>query len=96
MVDHAACDGNQGLGMLPSYLMDGLAAFLVAGVGDRAGVHDKDIGIAIAISDFISRRLEPRRQSIGFIEVHSAAQGFEGNFFHSLFIGLQNYNKLMI
>lgn len=60
MVDHAACDDNKCLGVLSSYLMDGLTAFLVARVGDSAGVHDKDIGVGVAVGDFISRRLEAR------------------------------------
>lgn len=61
MVDHAASDSNQSLGVLASNLVDGLAAFLVAGVGDGAGVHDEDIGTAIAIRNLIPRRLETRR-----------------------------------
>ena len=73
MVDHAASDGNECFGMLAPYLVDGLAAFLVARVGDGAGVHDEDIGSTIAICNLISRRLETRRQSVGFVQVEAAA-----------------------
>lgn len=73
MVDHATRNGNESLGMFASNLVDGLAAFLVAGVGDGASVYNKDIGIAIAISDFISRCLEARSQGIGFIQIDAAA-----------------------
>ena len=73
VVDHAACDGNQGLWMLAPNLVDGLSAFLVAGIGDGAGVHDKDIGLCIAIGNIIPRRLEARRQGIGLIQVDAAA-----------------------
>ena len=60
MVDHAAGDGNQCLGVLPPYLMDGLTAFLVARVGDGTGVDDENVGAAVAIRNFIARRLETR------------------------------------
>lgn len=73
VVDHTACDDDQCLGVLASYLMDGLSAFLVAGVGDSAGVHDKDIGITIAIGKIIPRLLEARCQGIGLIEIDAAA-----------------------
>ena len=43
VVDHAARDGNQGLRVFAPDLTDGLTTFLVAGVGDSAGVHDKDV-----------------------------------------------------
>lgn len=59
MVHHAARDGNQRFGMLPPDLVDGLSAFLVARVGDGAGVHHEDIRRAVAIGNLISRRLEP-------------------------------------
>ena len=72
MVDHAACDGNQGLGVLASNLSDGLTALLVARIGDGTGVHNENVSCAIVVSNLITFRLEPRRQSIGFIEVHSA------------------------
>ena len=58
--------------MLSANLMDGLPTFLVAGVGDGAGVDDEDIGTAIAIRNLIPRRLEPRSQGIGLIEVDTA------------------------
>ena len=58
MVDHTARDGNECLWMLAPNLMDGLAAFLVAGVGNGAGVHDKDIGVGITVGDVVARRLE--------------------------------------
>ena len=70
--------------MLPPYLMDGLPTFLVAGVGDGAGVDDEDVGAAIAIRNLVPRRLEPRSQGIGLIEVDATAEGFEGDFFHSM------------
>ena len=73
VIHHAPRDGNERLRMFSPDLVDGLAAFLVAGVGDGAGVHDEDIGVTIAISDLISRRLEPRRQGIGFIQIDAAA-----------------------
>ena len=73
VVDHAAGDGNKCLGVLAAYLVDGLTAFLVAGVGDGAGVHDKDIGLGITVGDVVARCLETRRQSIGLIEVDAAA-----------------------
>ena len=72
MIDHAARDGNQCLGMLAPNLVDGLTTFLVASIGDGAGVYDKDIGITIAVGDFISCRLETRRQGIGLIEIDAA------------------------
>ena len=59
MVHHAARDGNQRFGMLPPDLVDGLSAFLVARVGDGAGVHDEDVRRAVGIRNLISRRLEP-------------------------------------
>ena len=73
VVDHATRDGNQCLGVLAAYLVDGLTAFLVAGVGDGAGVHDKDIGVGVAVGDVVARRLEARCQSIGLIQVDAAA-----------------------
>ena len=81
MVDHAARDGNECLGVLAPNLVDGLAAFLVAGVGDGAGVHDKGIGVGIAVGDVVARRLETRRQGVGLIQVDAAAEGFEGDLF---------------
>ena len=60
MVDHTACDSNECIRVFASDLVDSLAAFLVAGVGDGAGVHNEDIGIRICPDDFISRRLEAR------------------------------------
>ena len=60
MVHHAARDGNQRFGMLPPDLVDGLSAFLVARVGDGAGVHDEDVNVVVIVfRDFISRCLEP-------------------------------------
>ena len=59
MVDHAACDGNQGIGMAAPYLPDGLTAFLVTGVGDGAGVHDKDVNVAVVVPDDVPSRLKP-------------------------------------
>ena len=58
VVDHAARDDDERLGVLASYLMDGLPTFLVADVGDSAGVHDKDIGVGIAVGDVVARRFE--------------------------------------
>ena len=80
MVDHAARDGNQGFGVLPSYLMDGLPTFLVARIGNGAGVDDENICCIVTFSNLIARRLEPRSQSIGLIEVDAATEGFEGDF----------------
>ena len=82
MVDHAARDDHQRLWMFPPNLVDGLTAFLVAGIGDGAGVHDENIRRAIAIGNLVSRRLEPRSQGIGFIQIDAATEGFEGDFFH--------------
>ena len=91
MVDHATSDGNQCLRMLATYLTDGLAAFLVAGVGDGAGVHDEDVGDTVALGNLIPRRLEPRCQSIGLIEVDTATESFEGDgFVHFNYFALQN------
>ena len=84
MVDHAARDGNQGLGVFAPDLTDGLTTFLVAGVGDSAGVHDKDVGTAIAVGNLIASRLETRRQSIGLIQVDAASQSLERYFLHRL------------
>ena len=88
MVHHAARDGNQRFWMLPPDLVDGLSAFLVARVGDGAGVHDEDVRRAVAVGNLISRRLEPRSQGIGFIQVDAATEGFEGDsgLVHSLFL----------
>ena len=83
VVDHAAGDYQQGLGVFPSDLMDGLAAFLIALVGDGTGVHHEDVGFVVAAHHLIAACLEPRRQRIGLKEVHSATQGFESNFFHN-------------
>ena len=85
VIDHAARDGNQCLGMFAPNLVDGLAAFLVAGVGDGAGIHNKDISVGIAVSDFIARRLETRRQSVGLIQVDAASQCLERNSHHRTF-----------
>ena len=73
MIHHAPRDGNQCFGMASPDLPDGLAAFLVAGIGDGAGVHDEDIRRAFAIGNLISRRLEPRSQSVSFIQIDAAA-----------------------
>ena len=88
VVHHAPCDGNQCFGMLPPDLVDGLAAFLVARVGDGAGVHDEDVRRVVALGNHISRRLEPRSQGIGFIQVDAATEGFEGDsgLVHPLFL----------
>ena len=80
VVHHAARDGNQRFGMTAPDLPNGLPAFLVARVGDGAGVHDEDVRRAVAIGNLISRRLEPRSQGIGFIQVDTATEGFEGDF----------------
>ena len=84
VVDHAAGDGNQCLGMLASDLVDGLATFLVAGVGDGAGVHDKDVGIGIAVGDVVARSLEARCQSVSLIQVDTTSQSLERYFLHRL------------
>ena len=73
VIYHAACDGDECFRVLPPDLVDGLAAFLVARIGDGAGVHDEDIGIAIAVGNLVSRRLESRRQSISLIQIDAAA-----------------------
>ena len=56
---------------------------------DAPLVADEDVNfVVIVFHDFISRRLEPRSQGIGFIQVDSATEGFEGDsgFVHSLFL----------
>ena len=86
MVDHATRDDDECFGVFASNLVDGLPTFLVARVGDGAGIHDKDIGVGIAVGNLISGRLETRRQGISLVQVDAAAQGFEGDFFtHSRF-----------
>ena len=90
MVDHAACDDQQGFGVFPSDLMDGLSAFLVAGVGDRAGVHHEDVGLA-TLNNLIATCFETRGQGVGFIEVHTASKGFEGDGFHFNYFTPQRY-----
>ena len=72
MVDHATRDGNERLGVLAPDLVNGLTAFLVTGIGDGAGVHDEDIGVGIAVGNVVARRLEARRQGVGFIQVEAA------------------------
>lgn len=59
--------------MFPPDLVDGLTAFLVARVGDGAGVHDVGIRLALAFGNVVARRLEARRQSVGFVQVEAAA-----------------------
>ena len=61
VVDHAAGDDYQRLWVLAPDLVDGLTTFLVARVGDGAGVHDEDIGVGIAVGNVVARSLEARR-----------------------------------
>ena len=58
--------------MFPPYLVDGLTAFLVARVGDGAGVHDVGIRLAVAFGNVVARRLEARSQGVGFVQVDAA------------------------
>ena len=73
MVDHATCDGDNCFGVFAPDLVDGLAAFLVAGVGDGAGVYDIDVGGIVANGNLIASSLEARSQSVCFIQVDAAA-----------------------
>lgn len=85
IVDHASRDGNQRIGILAPYLMDGLAAFLVALVGDGAGVNNEDICAFAAFGYFVAVGLESRCQSISLKQVDAAAQCLECNFHSSIF-----------
>lgn len=82
IVDHASRDGNQCIGILAPYLMDGLAAFLVALVGDCAGVDNEDIGAFAAFGYFVAVGLESRCQSVSLKQVDAAAQCLECNLRH--------------
>lgn len=82
IVDHASRDGNQCIGILAPYLMDGLAAFLVALVGDGAGVDNEDIGAFAAFGYFVAVGLESRCQSVSLKQVDATAQCLECNLRH--------------
>lgn len=82
IVDHASRDGNQCIGVLAPYLMDGLAAFLVALVGDGAGIDNEDIGAFAAFGNFVAVGLESRCQSVSLKQVDAAAQCLECNLRH--------------
>ena len=85
IVDHASRDGNQCIWILATYLMDGLAAFLVALVGDGAGVDNEDIGAFTAFGNFVAVGLESRCQSVSLKQVDTTAQCLECNFHSSIF-----------
>ena len=73
MVHHAARDRNQGFGMAAPDLSNGLTAFLVARVGDGAGVNDVNVGVLAAQCDVVAIALELRGYRVGLVEVKAAA-----------------------
>ena len=72
VIHHAAHRRYDGARVLASYLVDCLPTFLVALVGDGAGVYDVNISVFVAFHHVVTCLFELRRKSVGFIEVYAA------------------------
>ena len=89
VVDHTACDGDDGIRVFASDLMDGLSAFLIALVGDSASVDHDGVSTAFRTDDFVTAFLETGCKSVRLIEVDAAAEGLECNLHHACILSYQ-------
>ena len=79
---HTAGEDNDSVGVLPAGPVQGLADFVVAGGGDRAGVHQDNVGLLGRIAGGDARRCQAGQHILGLILVDFAAKG-DGVYFHS-------------